>query len=76
MRLIDPAIRAHVVINSLDARGLTYLMADAFHAFQEQVTYGTSGTLFRKFTYVAQTTYSLKKPDRDSRMRSWAALPS
>ena len=47
MYLIDNAIRARVVINSLDARGLTYERAGAFWEFQERVTDGTGGRFIR-----------------------------
>jgi VWFA-related protein len=42
-RLIDAAIHAHVVINSLNARGLV-ARAPGFQTFQHQVTDGTGGT--------------------------------
>jgi len=47
MYLIDNSIRARVVINSLDARGLTYERAGAFWEFQQRVTDGTGGTFIR-----------------------------
>jgi VWFA-related protein len=47
MYLIDNSIRARVVINSLDARGLTYERSGSFSEFQERVTDGTGGKYIR-----------------------------
>src|ERR1017187_5642945 len=47
MNLIENAIRSRVVINSLDARGLTYERSGTFSEFQERVTDGTGGTFIR-----------------------------
>jgi VWFA-related protein len=47
MTLIDKAIRARVVINSLDARGLSPTRAGSFSEFQERVTDGTGGRYIR-----------------------------
>ena len=47
MALIDKAIRARVVINSLDARGLSVRRAGSFSEFQERVTDGTGGRYVR-----------------------------
>jgi VWFA-related protein len=47
MHLIDSAIRSRVVINSLDARGLTYERAGTFHEFMFRVTDGTGGKFIR-----------------------------
>jgi VWFA-related protein len=47
MYLIDRAIRARVVINSLDARGLAYERSGSFSEFQERVTDGTGGKYIR-----------------------------
>ena len=47
MYLIDSSIRARVVINSLDARGLTYERAGAFWEFQARITDGTGGKFIR-----------------------------
>jgi len=49
-RLIDEALHARVVINSLDARGLTpagISVTGRFQAFQMRVTDGTGGTYIR-----------------------------
>ncbi len=47
MQLIDNAIRSRVVINSLDARGLSPNRAGKFAEFQMRVTDGTGGTFIR-----------------------------
>jgi VWFA-related protein len=50
MKLIDDAIRSRVVINSLDARGLSptpLSIAGWFLEFQQRVTDGTGGTYIR-----------------------------
>ena len=47
MALIDKAIHARVVINSLDARGLSVRRAGSFSEFQERVTDGTGGRYVR-----------------------------
>jgi VWFA-related protein len=47
MNLIDKAIRARVVINSLDARGLSIRRAGPFSEFQERLTDGTGGRYIR-----------------------------
>ncbi|HUB80725.1 MAG TPA: VWA domain-containing protein [Bryobacteraceae bacterium] len=50
LRLIDDAIRSRVVINSLDARGLSptpLSIAGPFEEFQARVTDGTGGTYIR-----------------------------
>jgi VWFA-related protein len=46
-RLIDEALHARVVINSLDARGLSPSIAGRFHEFQMRVTDGTGGSFIR-----------------------------
>ena len=43
MQLVDHAVRSHIVINGLDARGLAVTTAYAFHGFQEQMAYSTGG---------------------------------
>jgi len=43
MQVIDRALRAHVLINGLDARGLAVTTAYAYQGFQEQLADGTGG---------------------------------
>jgi VWFA-related protein len=47
MNLIDNAIRSRVVINSLDARGLSPVRAGSFSEFQQRITDGTGGAYIR-----------------------------
>lgn len=43
MQLIDHAVRSHIVINGLDARGLALQSGFSYQMFQAQVTNGTGG---------------------------------
>ena len=43
MQLIDRAVRSHIVVNGLDARGLALQSGFSYQMFQAQVTNGTGG---------------------------------